>query len=188
MFVALIATFLFIHTLTCASTDVRLDLYQQGGRSMMVESDTGDTVTPSFQIQSSAQPKLCIEVFKTLDQVGRLWLQMCKSKGERGIERQMFSVTNEGKLHPSTKQSSCIFLYNNKHLNCRNECDGIRNKKKNQFMFNFFDHTVFLIGDVTTVMTVRKLEEKKEVKLQKVSSNKMSTQQRWNLHFERKGP
>ena len=77
----------------------------------------------------------------------------------------MFGVTNDGKLHPSTKPSSCIFLYNNKNLRYRKDCVGILHHEKNQFMFNYFDGTIFLMGDVTKVITVQKLEEKKEVKL-----------------------
>ena len=146
----------------------------------MVESD----ITTFFQIQSLRQPKLCIEVFKRLDKVGRLWLKTCKTKGDSGMDRQMFGITNDGKLHPSTKPSSCIFFYDNKELKYRKDCDGIRNMKKNQLVYNFFDNTIFLMGDVTNVMTVSKLEEKKQVKLQKQSSSKI-TKQRWTLHFER---
>ena len=52
-------------------------------------------------------------------------------------------------------------------------------------MFDFFDRTIsLLLGDVTKVMTVRKLEEKNEVKLQKGPSTK-NTKQRWTLRFER---
>ena len=138
----------------------------------------------SFQIQSSEQPHLCIEVFKTLKKVGRLWLRPCgKSTGKSGIERQMFSVTNEGKLHPSTKPSSCLFLYNNNNLRYRKDCVGILHNEKNQFMHGLFDHAIFLMGDVTKVMTVRELEERKDVKLQKGSPTK-STKQQWTLRFE----
>ena len=124
-----------------------------------------------------------MEVFKSLNQVGRLWLRQCKSKGEHGIQRQMFGVTKDGKLHPFTKPSSCI-LHNKKNLKYRKDCVGILHNKKNHFMFNFFDGTIFLLGDVMKVMTVRELQEKKEVKLQKGSPTK-STKQRWTLHFER---
>lgn len=138
----------------------------------------------SFQIKSLEQPDLCIEVFKTLDQVGRLWIRRCKANGERGIERQMFAITNDGKLYPHTKPNYCFFLYSNKNLKYRKDCDGILHNKKNQFAFNIFDGTMFLMGDLTKVMTVRELEERKEIKLQKGSSSKISKQQ-WNLHFER---
>ena len=40
------------------------------------------------------------------------------------------------------------------------------------------------MGDVTKVMTVRDLEERKEVKLQRETPSK-STKQRWTLHFEK---
>ena len=137
-----------------------------------------------FQIQSLENPNLCMEVFKTLENFGRLWLRQCKTKGDRGIKRQMFSVTNDGKLHSSTKSSSCIFLYSNKNLRYRKDCVGILHTEKNQFMFDFFDGIIFLMGDVTKVMAVRELEEKKEVKLQKGPPSKI-TKQRWALHFER---
>ena len=150
----------------------------QHGRLTMVQRDT------FFQIHSSENTNLCIEVFKTLENVGRLWLRQWKSKGERGYERQMFGVTNEGKLHPSTKPSSCMFLHNNKNLRYRKDCASILNKKKYQFMLNFFYGTIFRMGDVTKVMTVRKLEEKKEVKLQRGSPTK-STKQHWTLRFEK---
>ena len=140
----------------------------------MVDSDT------YFQIQSSEKPDHCIEIFKTLDKIGRLWLRQCKSKSERGIERQMFGTTNDGKLQPSTKPSSCIFLYDKNTLRYRKDCAGILHKYKNQVMYNVFDNTIFLMGDVTKVMTVSNLEEKEEVKLQKQSSRKI-TKQRWNL-------
>ena len=150
----------------------------QHGRLTMVEDEI------FFQIHSSEKDSLCIEVFKSLENVGRLWLRPCKSKGERGVERQMFGVTKEGKLHPSTKPSSCIFLYNNKNLRYRKDCIGILHNKKNQFMFDFFDGTIFLLGDVTkVVMTVRKLEEKKGLKLQRGSPTK-SMKQHWTLRFE----
>ena len=109
---------------------------------------------------------------------------MCKSKSDIWIERQMFSVSNDGKLHPSTKPLSCIFLYKNKKLKYRIDCASALHKDKNQFIYDFFDHTFFLMGDVTKVMTVGKSQEKKEVKLQKRLSIKNPTQ-RWNLHFER---
>ena len=144
----------------------------------MVENDT------FFQIHSSEQPNLCMEVFKALNQVGRLWLRQCKSKDESGIERQMFGVTSEGKLHPSTKPSSCLFLYINKYLRYQKDCISILHHRKNIFMFNFFDGTIFLLGDVTKVITVRELEEKKEVKLQKNTPSKI-TKQRWTIRFER---
>ena len=147
-------------------------------RLTVVENDT------FFQIQSSERLYICIEVFKSLEQVGRLWLQKCKSKSESGIERQMFGVSDGGILHPSTKPLSCIFLYNNKHLKYRKNCASIKHKEKNQFVYNFFDQTFFLMGDVTNVMTVLELQEKKQVILQKGSSRKI-TKQRWNLHFER---
>ena len=148
-------------------------------RLTMDESDS------YFQVHSSQRPDICIEVFKTLNQVGRLWLQKCKLKGERGIERQMFGITTQGKLHPFAKPSSCIFLYNNKNLRYRKDCARILHHEKNQFMFNFFDSTIFLLGDhVTKVMTVRELEDKNEVKLQRGSSSK-STKQHWTLRFER---
>ena len=115
-------------------------------RLTMVESDI------YFQIQSSERPNLCMEVFKTLDQVGCLWLQQCKSKDESGIERQMFGVTIDGKLHPSTRPSSCIFLYKNKSLRYRKNCAGIIHKEKNHFMYDFFYQTFFLMGGVTNVM------------------------------------
>ena len=51
-------------------------------------------------------------------------------------------------------------------------------------MFNFFDGTIFLVGDVSKVITVRELQERKEVKLQKGSSSKIQ-KQHWTLHFER---
>ena len=51
-------------------------------------------------------------------------------------------------------------------------------------MFDFFHGTIFLMGDVTKVATVRKFEEKKEVKLQRRSPTK-NTKQRWILRFER---
>ena len=136
-----------------------------------------------FQIQSTERKDLCIEVFKTLDQVGRLWLQKCKSKSDIGMDRQMFSVTNDGKLHPSTKTSSCIFLYNNKSLRYRKDCVGILHQKKNQWMYHFFDGNIFRMGDVSKVMTVSKLEEKKEIKLQKGLSSKIA-KERWTLLFE----
>ena len=138
-----------------------------------------------FQIQSSERPDLCIEVFKSLDQVGRLWVRQCKSKSDSGIERQMFGVTSDGKLHPSSsRSSSCIFLYNNKKLKYRKDCAGILNNKKNQFMYNFFDGTFFLMGDITKVMTTGAWQGKKEIKLQKGSASKI-TKQRWTIHFER---
>ena len=147
-------------------------------RLMMVGSDT------SFQIQSWERNDLCMEVFKTLDTVGRIWLRQCKSNSQRGIERQMFGVSDDGKLHPSTITSSCIFLYSNKEVKYRINCAGVLHKDKTQFMYDFFDHTFFLMGDVTKILTVSKLKEKKEVKLQKrVSSN--NSIQRWNLRFER---
>ena len=46
-------------------------------------------------------------------------------------------------------------------------------------MYDFFYGTIFLMGDVTKVMTVHELEEKKEVKLQIGSSTK-NTKQRCN--------
>jgi hypothetical protein len=124
-----------------------------------------------------------MEVFKTLDQVGRIWLRKCKSKGQSGIERQMFAVTSDGKLHPSTKPSSCIFLYNKNKLRYRKKCSGILHNNKNRFMYDFFDHTFFLMGDVAKVMTVSGMQEKKEVKLQPQSSSNI-TNQRWTIHFE----
>ena len=154
------------------------DYKTKHGRLTMVERDT------FFQIHSSEQSDLCIEVFKRLNQVGRLWLRRCKSKDEHGIQRQMFSVTNDGKLHPSTMPSSCIFLYNNKNLRYRKDCASILNYKKNQFTYDFFHGAIFLMGDVAKVMIVWELEEKKEVKLQKGSSSK-STKQLWTLRFER---
>ena len=149
----------------------------QHKRLMMIGSDT------SFQIQSWQRSDICMEVFKTLDKVGRIWLQTCKSKSDIGIERQMFSVSNDGKLHPSTKPSSCIFLYKNKKLKYRINCASALDKDKNQFIYDFFDHTIFLMGDVTKVLTVGKSQEKKEVKLQKLLSITNLTQ-RWNLHFQ----
>ena len=147
-------------------------------RSTMVESEN------FFQIQSSEDPNLCMEVFKTLDQVGRIWLRPCKSKGESGIERQMFVVTNDGKLHPSAKPSSCLFLYSKNKFRYRRNCDGIIHNKKNQFMYNFFKNIMFVMGDVTKVMTAWKLQEKKEIKLQKISSSNIANK-RWTIHFER---
>ena len=172
-----------VPALTSASTvdaATTASIKTQQGRVTMVENDA------FFQISSSEQTNLCIEVFKTLENVGRLWLRPCKSKGERGIERQMFGVTNDGKIQPSTKPSSCMFLYNNKNLRYRKNCSGIFNNKKNHFMFNFFHGTIFIMGDVTKVMTVWELEEKKEVKLKTQSFSKaMNTKQHWTLHFER---
>ena len=150
----------------------------QHGRVTMVENET------FFQIHLSEKSHLCMEIFKTLETVSRLWLRPCKSKGERGYERQMFGVTNDGKIHPSTKPSSCIFLYDKKNLKYRKDCDGIRHQKKNQFVFNFFDNTIFLLGDVTKVMTVLELQGIKEVKLQRETTSK-STKQHWTLRFER---
>ena len=137
-----------------------------------------------FQIHSSERPDLCIEVFKTLEHVGRLWLQKCKSQSDRGIERQTFGVTNEGKLHPSTMPSSCIFLYNKNNLKYRKNCTSLFHSQKNQFAYNFFDSTIFLMGGVTKVLTVRELQERNGIKLQKGSSSK-SQKQHWTLHFER---
>ena len=137
-----------------------------------------------FQIKSSERSDLCIEVFQSLEYVGRLWLRKCKSKDDRGIERQSFAMTNEGKLYPSAMSSSCIFLYNKKNLKYRKDCISILHSKKNQFMFNFFNGTIFLMGDVTKVITVRLLQERNEVKLQKSSSSK-SRKQQWTLHFQR---
>ena len=139
-----------------------------------------------FQIHSSERPDLCIEVFKTLEQVGRLWLQQCKSKDERGIERQTFAITNDGKLHPSTKSNSCIFLYSKKNfLRYRKGCTSLIHSKKNQFGFSFFDGTIFLMGDsLKKVITVWELQERNQVKLQKRSSSKIR-KQHWTLHFER---
>ena len=150
----------------------------QHGRLTVVENNA------FFQIHSSEKSSLCIEAFKSLENVGRLWLRPCKSKGEHGVERQTFSVTNDGKLYPSTKPSSCLFLYNNKMLRYRKDCVSILHHQKNQFMFNFFDGTIFLMGDVTKVMTAQELQEKKEVKLQRGSSSK-STKQQWTLRFEK---
>ena len=135
-----------------------------------------------FQIWSYKQPNFCIKVCKTLEKVGRLWLRKCKSKGESSIKRQMFGVTNEGKLHPSTIASSIIFLYNNKNLKYQKDCTDIMYNEKNHLMFDLFDGTIFLMGDVTKVMAVQELEEKKEVKLQKSSPTKIS-KQHWTLHF-----
>ena len=142
---------------------------------MMVESYT-------FQILSPEQPNLCIEVFKTLHQVGRLWLRPCKPKGDNGIERQMFGITTEGKLYLSTKPSSCIFLYNKK-LKYRINCTGKLHKEKNRFMLNFFDNAIFLMGDVTKVIAVRELHDKQEIKLQKQSFSKI-TKQHWTIHLD----
>ena len=137
-----------------------------------------------FQIHSSEQPDLCIEVFKTLENLGRLWIQQCRSQDDRGIERQTFGITNDGKLYPSTKSSSCIFLYNKKNLKYRKDCTSLIHHYKNQFMLNFFDGTIFLMGDVTKVLTVRELQERNEIKLRKGSSSKIR-KQHWTLHFER---
>ena len=104
---------------------------------IIIATSAATAIDTSFQIQSSERQDLCIEVFKTLDQVGRLWLRPCKSKDEHGIGLQMFGVTNDGKINPSTKPSSCLFLYNKK-LRYRKDC------KKNQFMFDFFMASFFL--------------------------------------------
>ena len=49
-------------------------------------------------------------------------------------------------------------------------------------MFDFFHGTIFLLGAVTKVMMVWELEERKEVKLQRGSTTKI-TKQCWTLHF-----
>lgn len=137
-----------------------------------------------FQIKSSERPDLCVEVSKNLDKNGRISLQKCKSKVESGIARQMFGVTNIGKLYSSTKPSSCIFSHKKKDLRYRVNCDGIGHKDKNRFMYNFFDDTINLLGDGTFVMSVWKVQEKREVKLQKRSSSTFASQ-RWTLYFEK---
>jgi hypothetical protein len=149
----------------------------QHKRLTMIGTDTFS------QIQSWEQTNLCMEVFKTWDKVGRLWLRQCKSKSDSGFERQMFGVKSDGRLHPSTRPSSCIFLYDKKNFIFRNSCAGVLDPKKNQFMYDFFDHTFFLMGDVAKVMTVSGMQEKKEVKLQPQSSSNI-TNQRWTIHFE----
>ena len=152
-------------------------------------SATGATVFNSFfQIHSSERPDLCIEVFETLEQVGRLWLQPCKTKDDRGVERQTFAITNNGKLHPATKPFSCLFYDNQKNLlRYRKDCSRILHSKKNQFVFNFFDGTIFLTGDsLTKVITVRELQERNEVKLLKgPGSSSKIRKQHWTLHLER---
>ena len=59
-------------------------------------------------------------------------------------------------------------------------CAGPLHKDKNQFIYDCFDYTFFLMGGVTKVMTVGKSQEKKEVKLQKRLSINNPTQL-WNL-------
>ena len=68
---------------------------------MMVSSDS------SFQIHSWERPDL----LKTLlNNVGRIWLAQCKSNSQRGIGRQMFEVSDDGKLHILTNPSSTIVM------------------------------------------------------------------------------
>ena len=151
------------------------------------------TSRPSSSSQSTKRIRICIEVFESLEQVGRLWLQQFKSsKGDSGMYRQMFRNMNKGKLHPSTKPSSCIYdeeeptpcnqmfgvpatAMGNPPIDktiiliirLRTSCAGVLHKKKNRFVYDFFGHTFFLMDDVTKVLTVVKLEEKREVKLHK---------------------
>ena len=51
-------------------------------------------------------------------------------------------------------------------------------------MLNFFDGSMFHMGDLTKVVTVQDLQVKKEVKLQKFSKSNIH-QQQWTLDFER---
>lgn len=173
----------FVHPSSSSGANTHTLLSSHDGSDRRLAVAFVDTET-SFQIQSSSRPDLCMEVEKSLDRgAGRIKLQKCKAKGSKGIERQMFDITDTGKLRASTRPSSCILLTGKKALRYRKNCSGTPHKNRNQFLYNFFDDTINLLGDGTNVMGVYKVETNKEVKIQTRMSTKVRTQ-RWKLSYE----
>ena len=108
-----------------------------------------------------------------------------KAVDDSGMDRQQFRVTNDGVLHPSTKPLSCFFVFKKKKFRYRKNCSGLIHKDKNRFILNSFDNTIFLLGDVTELLTVSELKQRNQVKLQERSSSSKNVNQNWIHYFER---
>ena len=95
------------------------------------------------------------------------WLRTIKEEEEGDDEEeptpyhQMFGVPATAMGNPPIDKTIILII------RLRTSCAGVLHKKKNRFVYDFFGHTFFLMDDVTKVLTVVKLEEKREVKLHK---------------------